>query len=79
MGEACSTDRVQERSTQSFGGGGAEGRRRLGRPGRRMEDNIKMNPQEVEWGGGVMDSIAPAQDRDSLRALVNAVMSHPVS
>jgi len=44
-----------------------------------MEDNIKMNPQEVEWGGGVMDSIAPAQDRDSLRALVNAVMSHPVS
>jgi hypothetical protein len=26
------------------------------------EDNIKMDLQEVEWGG--MDWIAPAQDRD---------------
>jgi hypothetical protein len=30
-----------------------EGRRPLGRPRRRWEDNIKMNLQEVEWGHGL--------------------------
>jgi hypothetical protein len=29
-----------------------EGRRLLGRPRRRWEDNIKMDLQEVGWGGG---------------------------
>jgi hypothetical protein len=48
-----------------------EGRRPLGRPSRRWEDNIKMDPQEAGWG---MDWIEPAQDRDNWRALVNAVM-----
>jgi hypothetical protein len=32
--------------------GKPEGRRPLGRPRRRWEDNIKMDLQEVEWGGG---------------------------
>jgi hypothetical protein len=51
-------------------------KRPLGRPRRRWEDNIKMNLQEVEFGG--MDWIDLAQDRDSWRALVNAVMNHRV-
>jgi len=50
-----------------------EGKRPLGRLRPRWEDNIKMNLQEVGCGG--MDRIKVAQDKDSWRALVNAVMS----
>jgi hypothetical protein len=50
-----------------------EGKRQLGRPRRRWEDNIKINFQEVEYVG--IDWIDLAQDRESLRALVNAVMN----
>jgi hypothetical protein len=50
-----------------------EGRRPLGRPKRRWEDNIKVDLREVGWGG--MDWINLAQDRDRWRALVNAVMN----
>ena len=50
-----------------------EGKRLLGRPRRRWEDNIKMDLQEVGCGG--MDWIELAQDRDKWRALVNAVMN----
>jgi hypothetical protein len=42
--------------------GRPEGRRPLGRPRRRWEDNIKMDLQEVGWGG--MDWSDMAQDRD---------------
>jgi hypothetical protein len=53
--------------------GRPEGRRPLGRPRRRWEDNIKMDLWEI--GFGVMDWIDLAQDRDRWRALVNTVMN----
>jgi hypothetical protein len=56
--------------------GKSEGKRPLGRPRRRWEDNIKMDIQEVECGG--MDWIELTQDRGSWRALVKAVMNHQV-
>ena len=54
--------------------GRPEGKRPLGRPRHRWEDNIKMDLQEV--GLGVMDWIELAQDRVRWRALVNEVMNH---
>jgi hypothetical protein len=53
--------------------GRPEGRRPPGRPSHRWEDNIKIDLQEVGWGG--MDWIDMAQDRDRWPALVNAVMN----
>jgi len=53
--------------------GKPEGKRPIGRHGRRWEDSIKMNLEEVECGG--MDWIELAQDRDIWRALVNPVMN----
>jgi hypothetical protein len=51
--------------------GKPEGKRPLGRPRRRWEDNIKMDLQEV--GGGREDLMELAQDRDRWRALVGTV------
>jgi hypothetical protein len=45
----------------------------LGRPRCRWEDIIKVDLQEVEYGG--MGWIELDQDRDRWRALVNAVMN----
>jgi len=53
--------------------GKPEGKRPLGRPRRRWEDNIKIDLQEVGCGG--VDWIELAQNRDRWRALVNAVMN----
>jgi hypothetical protein len=50
-----------------------EGKKPLGRPRRRWDDNIKADIQEVGCGG--MDWINLAQDRDRWRAVVNAVMN----
>ena len=69
MGGACGT----------YGGGvhrvlvgKPEGKRPMGRPRRRWEDNIKKDLREVGGGGDWMEL---AQDRDRWRALVNTVMN----
>jgi len=53
--------------------GKPEGKRPLGKPMRRWEDNIKKDHQETRCGG--MDWIELAQDMDRWRALVKAVMN----
>ena len=52
--------------------GKREGKRPLGRPRRRWEDNTKMDLKKVGCGG--IDWIELAQDRDRCWALVNALM-----
>jgi hypothetical protein len=52
--------------------GKPEGKRPLGSPRRKWVGNIKMDLEEIEWGG--VDCICLAQVRDKWRALVNAVM-----
>jgi len=52
--------------------GKPEGKRPLGRPRRRWEDNIKMDLRKVGRGGDWMEL---AQDRDRWWALVNTVMN----
>ena len=53
--------------------GNPEAKRLLGRPRHRWEDNIKMDLQEVGYGG--MDWIELVQDRDKWWKLVNVVMN----
>jgi hypothetical protein len=56
--------------------GKPEGKRPLGRPRRRWEDNIKMDLQEV--GGGYTDWMELAQDTDRWPTLVSVVMNFRV-
>ena len=53
--------------------GKSEGKRPLGIPRHRWEDNIEMDLQEV--GCGDMEWIELAQDRDRERSLVNTAMN----
>jgi hypothetical protein len=72
MGGACGSHGGGERCS-NISVGRPEGRRLLGRPRRRWDDNIKMDL--VEIGFGDVDWIHLAQDRDTWRALVNTVMN----
>ena len=56
--------------------GKTEGKRPLGRPRRRWDDNIKMDLQEV--GRGCGDWMKLAKDRDRWQARVNTVMNFRV-
>ena len=56
--------------------GKREGKRPLGRPRRRWEENIKMDLQKVERGCG--DWMELAQDRERWRALVSTVTNFRV-
>ena len=57
--------------------GKPEGKRPMGRPRRRWENNIKVDLQEV--GGACGDWMELAQDRDRWRVLVSMVMNIRVS
>jgi hypothetical protein len=65
--------RMGEKNAYRILVGKPEGKRPLGRPRHRWEDNIRMDLREIGWGG--MDWIDLAQDRDHWRALVNTVMN----
>jgi hypothetical protein len=56
--------------------GKPEGKRPLGRPRRRWENNIKMDLQDV--GGGCGDWMELVQDSDRWRALVSKVKNFRV-
>jgi hypothetical protein len=56
--------------------GKSKGKKQLGRPRRRWDDNIKMDLQELVCEG--VDCIELAQNRDRWRDLVTAVMNLPV-
>ena len=68
MGEGRSVHRVLV--------GKSEGKRPLGRPRRRWEDNIKMDFQEMGGGGG--DWMELTCDRERWRAVVRTVMNFRV-
>jgi hypothetical protein len=74
MGLTYITHGGEEKLVQIFGRNKTtpEGKRPFGRPSRRLEDNIKMELQEIGCGG--MDWIELAQDREICRALANAPM-----
>jgi hypothetical protein len=72
MGGACSTN-GEKRNAYRILVGKPEGKRPLGRPRRRWEDNIRMDLREI--GSGGMDWIDLAQDRDQWSTLVNTVMN----
>jgi hypothetical protein len=53
--------------------GKPEGKRILGRPRHRWEDNIRMDIREIVWEG--VELMDMAQDRNQCRAVVNKVMN----
>jgi hypothetical protein len=63
----------EERKVYKVLVGNPEGKRPLGRPRRRWEDEIRMDLREIVLRG--MDWIRLSQDRDRWRAVVSAVMN----
>jgi hypothetical protein len=68
----CSTN-GEKRNAYRLLVGKPEGKRPLGRPRRRWEDNIRIDLGEVGWGG--VEWIGLAKDRNRWRALVNSVLN----
>jgi hypothetical protein len=63
----------EERKVYKVLVGKPEGRRPLGRPRRRWEDDVRMDLREIGLGG--VDWIRLTQERDRWRAVVSAVMN----
>jgi hypothetical protein len=72
MGGPCSTN-GEKKKTYRLLVGKPEGKRSLGKPRCRWEDNIRMDLGEGGWGDA--DWIGLAQDRNRWRALVNSVLN----
>jgi hypothetical protein len=64
----------QRRNTYSTLVGKPEGKRPLGKPRRRCEENVRTDLTEVGWEN--VDWMHLAQDRNQWRAVVNTVMNH---
>jgi len=63
---------AQKESTYRASVGKPEGKRSLGTPKRKWEDNIKMDLKEMEWK--VVDWTGLSENRDRWRAVVNTVI-----
>jgi hypothetical protein len=63
----------EERKVYKFLVGKPEGKRPLGKPRRRSENEIRMDLREIGLGG--VDRIRLSQDSDRWRAVVSAVMN----
>jgi hypothetical protein len=75
VGRACGTRGRGEKRVQGFGGK-ARRKKTTWKPRRRWEDGIKMVLREIGWGGGGgVEWIQLAHDRDRYLAVVNAVMN----
>jgi hypothetical protein len=72
MGRPCSTH-GEKRNAYRILVGKLEGKRPLGRPRRRCENNMRMDLREI--GLGDRNWINLAQDRNHWQALVNTVMN----
>jgi hypothetical protein len=72
MGRTCSTN-GEKRNAYGILVGKPKERKPLERHKREWEDNNRMDPREIRWGG--MDWIDLAQDRDKWRALVSTVLN----
>jgi hypothetical protein len=72
MGGPNSTNKKDDKCIKTFSVK-PYGKRPLGRPWCRWEDNIKMDPMEILWEG--VDCIHVDQDRDQWRALMNTVIN----
>jgi hypothetical protein len=72
VGGACGTH-GEDRDVYKVLVGKPEGRRPLGRPRRRWEDGMRMDPKEIGLVG--VDWLRLSQDRDRWRAVVSAVMN----
>jgi hypothetical protein len=75
MSRACRTHGAKRNAYRTLGGK-PQRIRPPGKPGRRREDNIKMDLREIGWSG--MDWINLVEDRYQWRALVDMVMNRRV-
>ena len=71
MGRECGTYGGEKKCMQGLIGKLA-GKRPLGKPRHRQEDNIKVDIKETEWAG--MDYFNLVQDNDKSQAVVCMVM-----
>jgi hypothetical protein len=67
IGRACSTKGAKRNVVYRILVGKPEGKRLLGRPTRKCEDNIKMHLREIGWGGMDWIDLAPVNTVMNLR------------
>jgi hypothetical protein len=77
MGGACNTHGRDKKFIQNFGRKNPEGKRQLGRPRRRWENNIRMDRRERLWEGVARMHLDGVMDQ--WRAVENTVMNLGIS